>query len=81
MSSMLVLEERMSFLIKEEKKYLNKLKEKQNQFGSMAPHGIQDLISFCNIKLAQEEITKELTKKIAQEQLAKEIAKQQVSKI
>ena len=72
MSSMLMLKEHMSFLVKEENKYFNKLKETQNQFGSMAPHGIQDLITFCNIKQAQEELTKEITKELAWEQLAKE---------
>ena len=63
MSSMLALENRMCSLIDEENKYLNKLKNTQTQFGTMAPHGIQDLISYCNIKLAQEELANEIAKK------------------
>jgi uncharacterized protein YdgA (DUF945 family) len=65
---MLALEERMRTLVDEENKYLNKLEETQKQFGSMAPRGVHDLISFCKIKLAQEELAKE----IAQEELAQE---------
>ena len=71
---MLALENRMCSLIDEENKYLNKLKNTQIQFGTMAPHGIQDLISYCNIKLAQEELAKEIAKK-------KQQLQQQVSKI
>jgi hypothetical protein len=67
MSSMLVLEERMRFLVEKENKYLNKIKETQDQFGSMASNGFENLITYCNIKLAQEELTKE----IANQQLSK----------
>ena len=71
MSSILALENRMCSLIDEENKYLNKLKNTLTQFGTMTPHGIQELISYCNIKLAQEELTNEIAKKKLQQQVSK----------
>jgi hypothetical protein len=77
MSSMLLLEERMRTLVDEEIKYLDKIEETQKQFGSMAPHAVQDLISFCKIKLAQEELAKEIAQEeLAREEICKELVKE-----
>ena len=77
MSSILVLEERMRTLVDEENKYLNKLEETQKQFGSMAPHGVQDLISLCKIKQAQEKLAKEIAQEeLVQEEILKELVKE-----
>jgi hypothetical protein len=72
MSSMLAFEEHMRYLKDEEQKYAINLEVIQNQFGSMAPHGIPQLILLCKIMQAQEELVKvqeEFAK--AQEEFAK----------
>ena len=77
MSSMLALEERMRTLVDEENKYLNKLEETQKQFGSMAPHGVHDLISLCKIKQAQEELAEEIAQnELAEKEICNELIKE-----
>jgi hypothetical protein len=62
---MLVLEEHMRFLVEEEKKYQNKINEIEKQFGSLAFQALPHKILLRKIKIAQQEITKDMS---AQEQ-------------
>jgi hypothetical protein len=83
MSSSLDLEEQMYFFKKEENQHLDKLKETQKKSRSMSD-AIDELIAFCNIQIAKEELaekmTKELAKELAQEELAKELAQDELAK-
>jgi hypothetical protein len=83
MSSSLELEEQMYSLEEKKNQYSDKLKETQNKFGSMT-HAIYDLIAFCKIQLAKEELanelTEELVKELAEDELAKDELVQKLAK-
>ena len=83
MSSLLDLEEQMYFLKQEENHHSDELNETQEKFGSMS-HAIDDLIAFCKIQLAKEELanelTEELVKELAEDELAKDELVQKLAK-
>jgi len=70
MSSLLKFKEQMSSLKKEENQYLGKLEETQKKSGSMSD-AIDDLIAFCKLQLAKEELAEKMIKELKQEKLVK----------
>jgi hypothetical protein len=70
MSSLLKFKEQMSSLKKEENQYLGKLEEIQKKSGSMSD-AIDDLIAFCKLQLAKEELAEKMIKELKQEKLVK----------
>jgi hypothetical protein len=71
---MLVLEEQMRIMVEEEKKYQNKIHEIEKKFGSLAFQALPDKILLCEIKLAQQELTKAMSaqKEVVQEEIVQE---------
>jgi hypothetical protein len=68
MSSLREFKEQMSSLKKEENQYLGKLEETQKKSGSMSD-AIDDLIAFCKLQLAKEELAEKMIKELTQEKL------------